>query len=108
MIYDVESLIHVKHSHSEARIGYYQGWRSWIVWDIMYVYDGVLIKKIWIMRFDPFMSSVWGRPFTIGSHYPANKKTEIYKQESDKWETLQDFPFAKINIEQYGISSTQS
>ena len=28
MIYDVESLIHVKHSHSGARIGYYQGRRS--------------------------------------------------------------------------------
>ena len=54
------------------------------------------------------MSSVQGRPFTVGSHYPANKKAEVYKQESDKWETLQDFPFAKINIEQYGIASTHS
>ena len=54
------------------------------------------------------MSSVRGRPFTVGSHYPANKKTEIYKQESNKWESLQDFPFAKINIEQYGIASTHS
>ena len=54
------------------------------------------------------MSSVRGRPFTVGSDFPANKKTEIYKQESDKWETMQDFPFAKINIEQYGIASTHS
>lgn len=49
-----------------------------------------------------------GRPFTVGSQYPANKKTEIYKQESDEWETLPDFPFAKVNIEQYGMASTNS
>ena len=54
------------------------------------------------------MNSVSGRPFTVGSHYPANKKAEIYKQESDKWETLPDFPFAKVNIENYGIASTHS
>ena len=54
------------------------------------------------------MSSILGRPFTVGSHYPANKKTEIYKQESDKWETLPDFPFAKVNVENYGIASTHS
>ena len=54
------------------------------------------------------ISSVLGRPFTVGSHYPANKKAECYKQESDKWETLPDFPFAKVNIENYGIASTHS
>ena len=54
------------------------------------------------------MSSIRGRPFTVGSDFPANKKTEIYKQESDKWETMQDFPFAKISIERYGIASTHS
>ena len=54
------------------------------------------------------MCSVLGRPFTVGSHYPANKKAEIYKQESDKWEALPDFPFAKVSVENYGIASTHS
>ena len=49
-----------------------------------------------------------GEPFTLGSDYPKNKKAEVYRQESDEWVTLPDFPFAKVNIENYGIASTHS
>ena len=45
-------------------------------------------------------------------------KTEVYKQETDRWETLADFPFAKKftygrftnpqSINHYGIASTDS
>jgi len=47
-----------------------------------------------------------GEPFILGSDYPSNKKAEVYRQESDKWETLPDFPFAKENIIHYGIASS--
>ena len=68
-----------------------------------------------------------GQPFTVGSEryneaifardFPHNLKTEIYKQESGQWETLQDFPndlplqtseSFYHGIKNYGITSTNS
>ena len=64
------------------------------------------------------VGSFQGRPFTVGSSYPANLKTEVYKQETDRWETLADFPFWRSftrggftnpqSITHYGLASTDS
>ena len=63
-------------------------------------------KNIFLDRIRGCISPFQGEPFILGSDYPSNKKAEVYRQESDQWVTLPDFPFAKENIIHYGIAST--